>query len=106
METQQNTYTQIRMTVENKVATITLTRPERLNAFTETMQAELLDAFDVIDGDDGIRAVVITGEGRGFCAGAELGESGGDTFNAGARGRDTSRPHRDGGEESACASSN
>ncbi len=97
METQQNTYTQIRMTVENKVATITLNRPERLNAFTETMQAELLDAFDVIDGDDGIRAVVITGEGRGFCAGAELGESGGDTFNAGARGRDTSRPHRDGG---------
>lgn len=90
-------YQQITFVVENKIATITLNRPERLNAFTETMQAELLDAFDVIDGDDGIRAVVITGEGRGFCAGAELGESGADTFNAGARGRNTDQVHRDGG---------
>jgi enoyl-CoA hydratase/carnithine racemase len=90
-------YQQIRFSVENKIATITLNRPERLNAFTETMQAELLDAFDVIDADDGVRAVVITGEGRGFCAGAELGEAGGDTFNAAARGRDAGRPNRDGG---------
>lgn len=90
-------YEQIKLEVENKVATITLNRPERLNAFTERMMNEIIDACDVIDTDDDIRAVVITGAGRGFCAGAELGEAGGDTFNASARGRDASKPNRDGG---------
>ncbi|MFT7597980.1 MAG: enoyl-CoA hydratase/carnithine racemase [Acidimicrobiales bacterium] len=90
-------YEQIRFEVVDRVATITLDRPERLNAFTEKMRHELLDAFDVIDADDGIRAVVMTGEGRGFCAGAELGERGGDTFNAKDQGKDPAIPNRDGG---------
>jgi enoyl-CoA hydratase/carnithine racemase len=90
-------YEQISLDVTDKVATITLDRPERLNAFTVQMQTELIDACDVIDSDDGIRAVVVTGEGRGFCAGAELGEAGGDTFDAGARGRDAQKVNRDGG---------
>lgn len=90
------TYEQIRYDVSDKVATITLNRPERMNAFTGTMMSELIDAFDRIDADDGVRAVVMTGAGRGFCAGADL-ESGGDTFDASARGRDASKVNRDGG---------
>lgn len=90
-------YDEIRYEVAERVATITLNRPERLNAFTRTMMAELIDAFDRIDADDEVRAVVVTGEGRGFCAGAELGDAGGDTFDAGARGRDPERVNRDGG---------
>lgn len=91
------TYGQIRYEVEDRVATITLDRPDRMNAFTGTMMEELLDAFDRIDADDDVRAVVVTGAGRGFCAGAELGDAGGDTFNAGARGRDPGAVNRDGG---------
>ncbi len=90
-------YDEIRYEVTDRVATITLDRPDRLNAFTRKMMAELIDAFDQIDADDDVRAVVITGEGRGFCAGAELGDAGGDTFDAGARGRDPQRVNRDGG---------
>lgn len=90
-------YEQIIYSVENRVATITLNRPDRLNAFTRTMMAELIAAFDEIDADDDVRAVVITGAGRGFCAGADLGDAGGDTFDAGARGRDPSLVNRDGG---------
>lgn len=91
------TYEEIRYDVSERVATITLNRPERLNAFTRKMMAELIDAFDQIDADDEVRAVVVTGEGRGFCAGAELSDAGGDTFNAGARGRDPEAVNRDGG---------
>jgi len=91
------TYDEIRYDVSDRVATITLDRPERLNAFTHKMMAELIDAFDRIDADDEVRAVVVTGEGRGFCAGAELSDAGGDTFNAGARGRDPAKVNRDGG---------
>jgi enoyl-CoA hydratase/carnithine racemase len=90
-------YSEILYDVADRVATITLNRPERLNAFTGTMMSELIDAFDRIDADDEVRAVVITGAGRGFCAGAELGDAGGDTFNASARGRDASQPNPDGG---------
>lgn len=90
-------YTEIRYEVADRVATITLDRPDRLNAFTRTMMAELIDAFDRVDADDDVRAVVVTGEGRGFCAGAELGDAGGDTFDAGARGRDPEKVNRDGG---------
>ncbi|MFZ9628941.1 MAG: crotonase/enoyl-CoA hydratase family protein [Ilumatobacteraceae bacterium] len=75
-------YTQIRYEVADHVATITLDRPEQLNAFTGTMLRELLDAFDRVDADDEVRAVIVTGEGRAFCAGADL-SSGGDTFSAG-----------------------
>jgi enoyl-CoA hydratase/carnithine racemase len=75
-------YTQILFDVEDHIATITLNRPDRLNAFTGTMMHELIDAFDRTDADDDVRAVIITGAGRGFCAGADLG-SGGDTFAKG-----------------------
>jgi enoyl-CoA hydratase/carnithine racemase len=73
-------YTQIRYEVTDGIATITLDRPERLNAFTFVMRGELIDAFDEADGDDDVRAVVVTGAGRAFCAGADLGQ-GGATFN-------------------------
>ncbi|MEZ5218028.1 MAG: crotonase/enoyl-CoA hydratase family protein [Ilumatobacteraceae bacterium] len=75
-------FTQISLDVADHVATITLDRPDRLNAFTGTMMYELLEAFDQTDADDDVRAVVVTGRGRGFCAGADLG-SGGDTFAKG-----------------------
>lgn len=75
-------YTQIHFDVADNVATITLNRPEALNAFTGTMMNEMIDAFDRIDADDEVRAVIVTGAGRGFCAGADL-SSGGDTFSRG-----------------------
>src|SRR3954465_8235985 len=82
-------YEQIKYEVADSVLTITLNRPDRLNAFTPTMLAELLDAFDRADADDDVRAVEVTGAGRGFCAGADL-EAGGSTFDyrerQGARG--------------------
>lgn len=74
------------------ILTITLDRPERLNAFTTQMMRELVDAFDRADADDGIRAIIVTGRGRGFCAGADL-SGGGETFDHGQDGR----VHRDGG---------
>jgi enoyl-CoA hydratase/carnithine racemase len=73
-------FEQIRYEVADGVLTITLNRPERLNAFTETMMNELIAAFDASDADDDVRAVIVTGEGRGFCAGADLAK-GGDTFD-------------------------
>ncbi len=82
--------------VDQHVATITLNRPERLNAFNQRMRDELLDLFDRIDADDDVRAVIMTGSGRGFCAGADL-QSGGDTFDAGAKGRNPDEVNRDGG---------
>ncbi len=90
------TYETLLYEVDGGVATITLNRPDRLNAFNDVMRRELLVLFDEIDADDDVRAVVMTGAGRGFCAGADLG-SGGDTFDAGARGRPTDRTNRDGG---------
>lgn len=66
------------------VARITLHRPERLNAFTNQMQRELCAAFDEIDADADVRAVVVTGSGRAFCAGADL-SSGARTFSGGAK---------------------
>ncbi|MEV5568574.1 enoyl-CoA hydratase-related protein [Spirillospora sp. NPDC052269] len=74
------TYTEIEYEVRDGIATITLNRPDRMNAYTHTMRAEMLDAFDRIDADDDVRVVVVTGAGRAFCAGADLG-GGGDTFN-------------------------
>ena len=70
----------IRYEVADHVLQITLDRPDRLNAFTPRMGAELMEAFDRADADDDVRAIVVTGEGRGFCAGADLG-GGGDTFD-------------------------
>lgn len=74
------TYTEIDYTVADGIATITLDRPERLNAFTLVMRGELIDAFDRADADDDVRAVVVTGRGRAFCAGADL-QRGGSTFD-------------------------
>src|SRR6478609_2161905 len=72
----------IRYEVADGVLQITLNRPDRLNAFTGTMGRELIEAFDRADADDDVRAVIVTGEGRGFCAGADLG-GGGETFDSG-----------------------
>jgi enoyl-CoA hydratase/carnithine racemase len=85
----------IRYEVEDGVCTVTLNRPDRLNAADATMLAELRDAWDRVDADDAVRAVIVTGAGRAFCAGADLG-AGGATFDY------QSRPiapedHRDGG---------
>jgi enoyl-CoA hydratase/carnithine racemase len=88
-------YEQIRYDVADGVLTITLNRPDRLNAFTPTMLRELLDAFDRSDADDDVRAVIVTGEGRAFCAGADL-EAGGSTFDYRERGVEDDVP-RDGG---------
>src|SRR5687768_8900375 len=66
-------FEEIRYEVADHVLTITLNRPERLNAFTPTMGHELMQAFDQSDADDDVRVVMVTGEGRGFCAGADLG---------------------------------
>lgn len=87
----------IKTSVENKVLTITLNRPDRLNAFNGHMQAELIDTFVKVNQDDEVRAVIVTGEGRGFCAGADLG-AGADTFNVDKRaGADQKTQWRDGG---------
>ncbi len=75
----------IRYAVDDGIATLTLHRPERMNAFTPAMMAEMIEAFDLADADDAVRAVIVTGEGRAFCAGADLG-SGGDTFDYAKRG--------------------
>ncbi len=65
-------YRQILYEVSDRVLTITLNRPDRLNAFTTTMGKELVDAFNRADADDNIRAIIVTGAGRAFCAGADL----------------------------------
>lgn len=66
-------YTQIRYDVEDGIATITLHRPDKMNAFTNIMMGEMIAAFDAIDADDAVRAVIVTGHGdRAFCAGADL----------------------------------
>jgi enoyl-CoA hydratase/carnithine racemase len=68
--------------VSDSIATVTLARPEKMNAFTGVMMRELLDVFDVIDADDAVRAVIVTGDGKAFCAGADL-SSGAKTFDDG-----------------------
>jgi enoyl-CoA hydratase/carnithine racemase len=86
-------YEQITTETSEGILTITLSRPDRLNAWTAQMGAELRDAFDLADADDDVRVIIVTGAGRGFCAGADL-QAGGETFDyrkhdtAGAAGRD------------------
>jgi enoyl-CoA hydratase/carnithine racemase len=90
-------YTEIVYEVADRVAVITLDRPERMNAFTPTMMREMIDVFDQVDADDDVRAVIVTGRGRAFCAGADLG-LGGETFDASTTsGREVRSAPRDGG---------
>lgn len=70
----------ISMSIEDGIAVITLDRPDKLNAFTTTMENELIEAFDSTDANDAVRAVILTGAGRAFCAGADL-SSGAETFS-------------------------
>jgi enoyl-CoA hydratase/carnithine racemase len=89
-------YEQIITETSDGVLTITLNRPEQLNAWTAQMGTELRMAFDRADGDDEVRAIILTGAGRGFCAGADL-ASGGDTFDY--RKHESAGPLRDNGGE-------
>ena len=74
------TYSQIKYEVADNIATITLNRPDQLNSFTVVMLRELLEVLDISDADDSVRAIIFTGAGRAFCAGADL-SAGADTFN-------------------------
>ncbi len=93
-------FREIRYEVHGGVLTVTLDRPARLNAVTTVMIDELIEAFDRADADDAVRAVIVTGAGRAFCAGADL-SAGARTFDAEARaaasGAPPGAPHRDGG---------
>ncbi len=73
-------YQHILFDVEDGIATLTLNRPDKLNAFTGIMMDEMIDAFDRADADDAVRVVIVTGAGRGFCAGADLSGDEGRTF--------------------------
>jgi enoyl-CoA hydratase/carnithine racemase len=88
------THETLRAELDDGVLTVTLNRPERLNALTGRMVEELLDVLDRVDRDDAVRVAIVTGAGRGFCAGADLG-SGGGTFDH--SGREAAAEHRDGG---------
>lgn len=89
--------TQTHYEIENSIGIITLNRPDEMNALTHIMRKELIGLFEDADRDDSIRAVVVTGAGRAFCAGADLG-SGGSTFDLSQlEGRKVSlSEHRDG----------
>lgn len=89
-------YETLRYEVEDGVLTLTLNRPDKLNAFNGAMHKELIDAFDHSDADDAIKAVIVTGEGRAFCAGADL-SAGTATFNYAETGARGDSPVRDDG---------
>jgi enoyl-CoA hydratase/carnithine racemase len=79
-------YQDIRCQVEGPIITVTLNRPEKLNAFTSRMGAELAAAIRQADEDDAVRAVILTGEGRGFCAGADISAGAGSFDTKGGAG--------------------
>jgi enoyl-CoA hydratase/carnithine racemase len=91
-------YDEIRYDADDHIVTITLHRPDALNAFTPVMKREMLDALSRADEDDDVRAVIVTGAGRAFCAGADL-SGGGDTFDYKRRGGTATEAPRDGGGE-------
>jgi len=88
-------YEQILYEKAGPVLILTLNRPDKLNAYNAQMQTEMIHALDAADADDEIRAIIVTGAGRGYCAGADL-SGGGNTFNNDAPGR-TGGLRRDGG---------
>jgi enoyl-CoA hydratase/carnithine racemase len=94
-------FTQFKLEIDKGVAVATFNRPDKMNTFNPLVMTEMIRLFDLTDADDSIGAVVITGSGKAFCAGAELGVAGGDTFNYNKR--DNSREEiingvrRDGG---------
>jgi len=92
------TYETLLYEIENRVLTITLNRPDRLNAFNPQMAKDLLDALDHADADDDVRVIIFTGAGRAYCAGADL-SGGGDTFDHSGQATpaDPDRIHRDTG---------
>ena len=90
-------FEQITTELTDRVLTVTLNRPERLNAWTPTMAGELIEAFDRADADDEVRVIIVTGAGRGFCAGADLG-GGGDTFDHRRREAEGPVPRDNGGQ--------
>src|SRR5436190_22134376 len=90
-------FEQITAELAGRVLTITLNRPERLNAWTPTMARELMEAFDRADADDEVGAIIVTGAGRGFCAGADL-AAGGETFDWRKRGECAEQPEDNGGQ--------
>ncbi len=90
-------FEQIATELADGVLTVTLNRPDRLNAWTPTMGRELIEAFDRADADDQVRVIIVTGAGRAYCAGADLG-GGGQTFDWRERQRDGAVPRDNGGE--------
>ena len=78
-------YEQIQIDIKEGVATITLNRPEKLNAYTALMGTEIHQAFAELDANDDARVIVVTGAGRAFCAGADLSARGGATFDRSAQ---------------------
>jgi len=96
--------TQTRYEIENGVATVTLYRPDKMNALTQTMRKELVEIFMAADQDDSVRAVVVKGAGKAFCAGADL-SSGGSAFDRSVQeGRKVNLSgHRDGGGQISLA---
>ncbi len=90
-------YEQIATVVKDNILTLTLNRPDKLNAFTGTMMNEMIDVFTRANSDDEVRAIVVTGAGRAFCAGADL-SAGADTFDYNRR---TDRPDRQAGTGSS-----
>ncbi len=89
-------YEQILYEVDDNILTLTLNRPDKLNAFTGHMLGELIDALDRADADDEVRAIIFTGAGRGFCAGADL-SGGSSTFDSASRGDREDNLQPDGG---------
>ncbi len=95
-------FSTISLATDEGIATITLDRPERMNAFTDQMMTDLIAAFDATDADDAVRAVIVTGAGKAFCAGADL-ASGDATFNYARRGGDDGPVQADGSVDFAHA---
>ncbi|MCD6296465.1 MAG: crotonase/enoyl-CoA hydratase family protein [Deltaproteobacteria bacterium] len=96
--------TQTLYDIENGIATVTLNRPDKMNAFTSTMRKELIGIFAEADCDDAVRVIVVTGAGKAFCAGADLSAGGSSFDRAMNEGRKVSMSeHRDGGGQTSLA---